>query len=282
MFSWDQIYEMELENFQDHGDEGEIWFGKGVERKVIDWIKKNCSSENAIENDQRILDLGCGNGHFTLKLIESGWTKVSALDYSERAVELAKKLIASSFNDNGQIQIFQADILSPDSIPEEFRNSFDLIVDKGTFDAISLNPNFGGKSKTETIAESFKATLKTLYNYNYNNTKKFNDVCVKNEIVKNVNNTDTSNSDNTTSNADPTINADPTNNTNNTTNTNNNTTNTNSSLLFIITSCNWTSKELETIFAPEFKAIDEVLHNKFVFGGKSGQDVSTVIFKLEK
>lgn len=235
MFSWDQIYEMELENFQDHGDEGEIWFGKGVERKVLDWIKKNCSPASQSESDLRILDLGCGNGHFTLKLIESGWTKVSALDYSEKAVELARKLInSSSFNDiKNQAQIFQADILSPDSIPEKYRNSFDLIVDKGTFDAISLNPNFDGKSKTETITESFKATLKTLYT----NTNDTNDI---------------------------------------------NTNTRKSSPLFIITSCNWTAKELETIFAPEFKAIDEVLHNKFVFGGKSGQDVSSVIFKLEK
>lgn len=216
MFSWDQVYETELENFQDHGDEGEIWFGKGVERKVIDWMKINCSPSI----DPRILDLGCGNGHFTLKLMESGWSKVSALDYSEKAVEFAKKLINSDNDD----RIFQADILSSATIPEKYLNSFDIIVDKGTFDAISLNPNFSGKLKTEIIAESFKKTLKNLFSI----------FCPK--VFH----------------------------------------------LFIITSCNWTSQELVTIFAPEFRPIDEVIHTKFVFGGKSGQDVSTVIFKLEK
>lgn len=213
LFSWDHIYEMELENFDDHGDEGEIWFGKSVERKVIDWIMKNTPALNA-----KILDLGCGNGHFTLKLIEAGCSNVAALDYSEKAVELARKLTSLTEND----RIFQADILNPEALPQKYQNYFDLIVDKGTFDAISLNPDFSGQekvSKTKIIADTIKSTLKRLL--------KSSD-----------------------------------------------------SALFIITSCNWTRPELENIFAPEFQAVAEVEHTKFVFGGKSGQDVSTVIFKL--
>lgn len=209
---------MELENFDDHGDEGEIWFGKAVERRVIEWIKRNHTVEGI--KDLRILDLGCGNGHFTLKLIEAGCTHVSALDYSEKAVELAKKLTGLIEHD----RIFQADILNPASLSQKYREHFDLIVDKGTFDAISLNPDFSTGlekvSKTKMIAETFKLTLKTILNR--------------------------------------------------------------PAALFIITSCNWTRQELETIFAPEFKAIAEVEHSKFVFGGKSGQDVSTVIFKIEQ
>lgn len=206
---------MELENFQDHGDEGEIWFGKAVERRVIDWLKIN----RPVSSDPKILDLGCGNGHFTLKLIEAGWKQVAALDYSEKAVELAKKLVG--FNENDE-RIFQADILNTESLPSQFRCHFDVIVDKGTFDAISLNPDFEGLekiSKTRIIADTFKNTLKTLL--------------------------DTGNS------------------------------------FFIITSCNWTSLELGHIFGPDFEAVGEIEHTKFVFGGKSGQDVSTLIFKLK-
>ena len=213
--SWDQIYEMELENFEDHGDEGEIWFGKAVERRVIDWMKTN----RPISTDPRILDLGCGNGHFTLKLIEAGWKQVVALDYSEKAVELARKLVGFPSDDD---RIFRADILNHESLPIKYHSHFDVILDKGTFDAISLNPDFEGLekvSKTKVIADTFKITLKTLL----------------------------SPADNP---------------------------------LFIITSCNWTSSELGQIFGPEFEAVGEVEHTKFVFGGRSGQDVSTVIFKL--
>lgn len=214
--SWDQIYEVELENFQDHGDEGEIWFGKAVERRVIDWIKTN----RPISSDPKILDLGCGNGHFTLKLIEAGWKQVAALDYSEKAVELAKKLVGFPEEDE---RIFQADILRTESLPIQFHTYFDVIVDKGTFDAISLNPDFVGLekvSKTKIIADTFKQTLKTL-------------LATRKDSI------------------------------------------------FIITSCNWTSLELESIFGPEFEVVGEIEHTKFVFGGKSGQDVSTLIFKLK-
>lgn len=206
---------MELENFQDHGDEGEIWFGKAVERRVIDWIKAN----RPISSDPRILDLGCGNGHFTLKLIEAGWKLVAALDYSEKAVELARKLVGFPEEDE---RIFQADILNTESLPIQFYSHFDVIVDKGTFDAISLNPDFEGEkvSKTRIIADAFKNTLKTL-------------LAPRDS-------------------------------------------------LFIITSCNWTSLELGHIFGPEFEAVGEIGHTKFVFGGKSGQDVSTLIFRLRK
>ena len=205
-----------MENFQDHGDEGEIWFGKAVERRVIDWIKNNFKTTRN-DSEPTILDLGCGNGHFTLKLMEAGWKNVAALDYSEKAVELAKKLVGfDSEND----RIFKADILNPSTLPAKHYNAYDLIVDKGTFDAISLNPDFEGLekiSKTKVIADTFKNTLKTLL--------------------------------------------------------------TAEDSLFIITSCNWTSQELEHIFGPEFKPVGEVTHTKFMFGGKSGQDVSTIIFK---
>lgn len=201
---------MELENYEDHGDEGEIWFGKSVERKIIDWIKLN------LDENAKVLDLGCGNGHFTLKLVEAGWKQVAALDYSEQAIQLAKLLVG--FNDD---RIFQADILNSTSVPSNQRNTFDLVVDKGTFDAISLNPDFQGddcQSKTKALADTFKLTLKTLLSPSQPSR-------------------------------------------------------------FMITSCNWTSQELESIFGPEFKRVDEILHTKFMFGGKSGQDVSTIIFK---
>lgn len=214
---------MELENYIDHGDEGEIWFGKAVERRVIDWIKTEIVKSTS---NPCILDLGCGNGHFTKKLIEAGLTKVYALDYSEKAVELSRKLV---FPDNKADEcinnrIFQADILNISSISRDHVELFDLIVDKGTFDAISLNPDFSGHekvSKTEMIADCFKKTLKSLLN--------------PSALSK-----------------------------------------------FIITSCNWTSSELEQIFEPEFKVVGEIQHTKFVFGGKSGQDVSTLVFEINQ
>lgn len=33
--SWENAYSLELENFKDHGDIGEIWFGKDSSKKVV-------------------------------------------------------------------------------------------------------------------------------------------------------------------------------------------------------------------------------------------------------
>lgn len=34
-FSWERIYSEELDNFKEHGDVGEIWFGRNNTLKVI-------------------------------------------------------------------------------------------------------------------------------------------------------------------------------------------------------------------------------------------------------
>ncbi len=49
---------------------------------------------------------------------------------------------------------------------------------------------------------------------------------------------------------------------------------------FLVTSCNWTGEELRQLFAPEFVAYDEVAHPSFTFGGRRGQTVTTLAFRL--
>lgn len=63
LYSWDQQYVTELENFQNHGDIGEIWFGKKVMQVVVEWVSTK------FEHDTEIMDLGCGNGAVLLQLV---------------------------------------------------------------------------------------------------------------------------------------------------------------------------------------------------------------------
>lgn len=37
---WEQNFEMELRNFKDNGDDGEVWFGLDVQKKTINYIEK--------------------------------------------------------------------------------------------------------------------------------------------------------------------------------------------------------------------------------------------------
>lgn len=85
---WDSRYKTEINNFQDHGDVGEIWFGEESMDRVCRWIFKN----SEITTNDKIIDLGCGNGLFLIELAKEGYTNLVGVDYSEDAIILANKI----------------------------------------------------------------------------------------------------------------------------------------------------------------------------------------------
>lgn len=131
---WEELYQRELENFKENPDDsGEVWFGKSVESRIIKFIT------DAFPKDARILDLGCGNGHFLHRLHLKGFTRLHGIDYSHSAVELAKELCP-------QASFAQLDIFNCEKFGE-----FELVHDKGTFDAISLR----GDQRSLNLAKAY-------------------------------------------------------------------------------------------------------------------------------
>ncbi|KAJ2942438.1 hypothetical protein O0L34_g16043 [Tuta absoluta] len=121
--------ESEISNFEDHGDPGEVWFGEDSAVRVIDWIC-NCGLDKGVP----VIDLGCGNGYTLTELAREGFTNLLGVDYCDEAITLAQKVSKTDFP---FIQYKKFDI-TQDSI--EDLGKFGLIHDKGTYDAISLNP----------------------------------------------------------------------------------------------------------------------------------------------
>jgi len=37
---WDATFLIELENFENYGDDGEVWFGKDVQKKTVQYIRE--------------------------------------------------------------------------------------------------------------------------------------------------------------------------------------------------------------------------------------------------
>ncbi|KAI9490915.1 hypothetical protein BDB00DRAFT_884015 [Zychaea mexicana] len=128
---WDKVYNRENSNFKEIGDIGEIWFGEDSVEKMTEWV-----TENVTKTDSRIVDLGCGNGHLLLELAGEGYNNLTGIDYSEPAITLAKA-VAEQRDLSDTIQYHTVDLLGSDWAAQ---NQFDIVLDKGTFDAISLNP----------------------------------------------------------------------------------------------------------------------------------------------
>ncbi|XP_061600608.1 EEF1A lysine methyltransferase 2 [Cololabis saira] len=145
---WEEAYQKELETFKDIGDIGEIWFGEESMSRVLRWMDKAKIAENAA-----ILDIGTGNGAFLVELIKHGYKNLTGIDYSPASVELARSVLrAEGLTD---ITIKEMDFLNCQG---ELKG-FDVCIDKGTFDAVSLNPEDTKESK-KLYAQALKDALK--------------------------------------------------------------------------------------------------------------------------
>ncbi|XP_018325704.1 EEF1A lysine methyltransferase 2 [Agrilus planipennis] len=122
---WDKRYEEEIRNYNSHGDVGDIWFGEDIADRIVKWMEKNTSKQATIA------DVGCGNGMLLVYLAQSGFEDLSGFDYSECAIHLAEQVMKKN---NYYFKLVQCDILKSHGLC----SNFDVIVDKGTYDAISL------------------------------------------------------------------------------------------------------------------------------------------------
>lgn len=164
---WDALYNRELTNHADNpSDEGTVWFDDSdAENKIASYLDDHAESEFSLDRSTaKILDLGCGNGSLLFALQEDGWEgQLLGVDYSEESVKLAKQVGLARDDEGLQTVRFQvwdvlngslADIASGPT-PEEIREGgggkeggkqreagqghWDLVLDKGTFDAVSLS-----------------------------------------------------------------------------------------------------------------------------------------------
>ncbi|KAK7394187.1 hypothetical protein VNO78_14708 [Psophocarpus tetragonolobus] len=151
---WDAAYADEITNFREHGHAGEVWFGVDVMEVVASWTKALCVdiSQGCIANDVddvkaeadelgdkllsswSVLDIGTGNGLLLQELAKQGFSDLTGTDYSERAVSLAQSLA----NRDGFSNI---KFLVDDVLETKLEQEFQLVMDKGTLDAIGLHPD---------------------------------------------------------------------------------------------------------------------------------------------
>jgi SAM-dependent methyltransferase len=156
--SWDKIYSEELTNFDETGDEGEVWFaifhassvtdlklmatrfGDTSVEKMVDWSLEHVPPSL----NPAVLEVGSGNGALLFALAEAGYSQklLAGIDYSSDAVKLSTSI--SETRNVTEITFSVCDFLQEDpcllSGLERNRppSRWDLILDKGTYDAIAL------------------------------------------------------------------------------------------------------------------------------------------------
>lgn len=151
---WDAAYADELANFREHGHAGEVWFGDEVMEIVASWTKSLCidisqghmsnhlsdgKPEAAEQSDKvlatwNVLDVGTGNGLLLQELAKQGFSDLTGVDYSEGAIDLARSLA----DRDGFANI---NFLVDDVLETKLDRQFQVVVDKGTLDAIGLHPD---------------------------------------------------------------------------------------------------------------------------------------------
>ncbi|CAG8535375.1 2812_t:CDS:2 [Cetraspora pellucida] len=133
---WESRYDLENKNFKDIGDIA-------------------------------ILDVGCGNGYLLIKLASHNFTNLFGIDYSSNAIKLANEIARSRRFDN-VISYRVADLLHEDVLHiingSDNVQKFDFILDKGTFDAISLS--LQRTSSNQLLRDTYPTKILSLLNPN--------------------------------------------------------------------------------------------------------------------
>ncbi|KAK0555057.1 Protein-lysine N-methyltransferase efm4 [Tilletia horrida] len=147
---WDEVYERELNNWKDHGDEGEVWFGEEAVDRMVSYLEQafedgTIDLETVSSDEHAILDLGMGNGHLLFALHESSDVEVPptsmlGIDYSPASVSLAKRIGKEKGEEAEEVRFEQADLLDDDVVERlAGANRWAIVCDKGTMDAIALS-----------------------------------------------------------------------------------------------------------------------------------------------
>ena len=105
---------------------------------MVDWVLENMP----VSSDPRILEIGSGNGTLLFALCEAGYTPryLCGLDYSSDAVKLACMVARTRNSEDVGFHVcdFLSELPPPASGRLDPLEGWDLLLDKGTYDAIAL------------------------------------------------------------------------------------------------------------------------------------------------
>lgn len=129
---------------------------------MVEWTCKNASNST----NPSIIEIGSGNGTLLFGLCEARYptTHLFGIDYSPDAVKLAKSIATTK---DKHVAFYTCDVLTenPPTLPHMPQDTllgvWDVILDKGTFDAMALaNKDDSGNSPASAYPGRVSTLLK--------------------------------------------------------------------------------------------------------------------------
>lgn len=150
----------------------EYWekrYAKESDGRTFDWFLspsylipffEELTADIDISKDARILMLGCGNSALGEVLYDAGWKNIVNIDYSKIVIEQMQERHAEKRPEMTWLEMDVMDL--------KFReNEFDLIIDKGTMDAMLTTkgdpwnpPEKDVKACTQEVSEALRVLRK--------------------------------------------------------------------------------------------------------------------------
>ena len=149
MNSWDDYYKEDIENLNEAEEDviPTTWFDDvKAPEKILKYLTSPdfplAPGSPQIEGQlPTVMDLGTGNGQTLFQLLGAGYHgRMVGVDYSETSIKLARQLAQS--RGHGETVTFDVmDVVRDEPNGRAWwpEGGFDLVLDKGTFDAISLS-----------------------------------------------------------------------------------------------------------------------------------------------
>lgn len=106
--------------------------------------------------------VGCGNGHLLQLLHLAGYTNLLGVDYSQASIDLALSISEARgvSKSPSAIRFEVRDIFTQS---EQAGEKYDVVLDKGTYDAISLSDETrGAEGEEKLLVQLFPAKVREL------------------------------------------------------------------------------------------------------------------------
>jgi SAM-dependent methyltransferase len=179
--SWDSLYTTEISNHAfDPSDVGTIWFDdSAAEDKILSYL--HSPKLRLDTSSTSFLDIGTGNGHFLFRLRENNddsdasdyedaqesqgtfTGRILGTDYSSQSIEFAQRIAQDKgFGPDSEnpIEFLHFDIMTSPSqtvLSPPNQDGWEVVLDKGTFDAISLSEETDAQGRK--LCEGYKERI---------------------------------------------------------------------------------------------------------------------------